>query len=245
VDCLNINIIGDSSLNMPVKREFDFYMPSLVNFKHIEEQKGLDMEPFKMPLFSKNFAKKTVVLKKYRFITDFLNSNSKGGKALDFGTGFGAFLPILSNNYDEVTAVDAYDDQIQAAKDLVEYFKLENVKVKKVPKENGLLSFRDSEFDLILATDVLEHNRNYESIVLELKRILKSGGVIVISLPREHLLYRMFARKEVERDEERGHVYHNSKGADKMENFVAGNFKMLRFVNVYSFIHVMIMVKPL
>ena len=245
MDCLNINIIGDSSLNMPVKREFDFYMPFFLDFRRIEEQKELDMEPFRMPLFSKNFAKKIVVLKKYRFITDFLNSNSKGGKALDFGTGFGAFLPVLSNNYDEVTAVDAYDDQIKAAKDLVDYLALKNVNVKKVSKENGLSSFPDSEFDLILATDVLEHNRNYESIVLELRRILKPGGLIVVSLPREHLLYRMFARREVEHDEERGHVYHNSKGADKVEKFVAGNFKMLKFVNVYGFIHVMIMVKPL
>jgi len=230
---------------MSVKREFDFYMPRFVDFRRIEEQNGLDMEPFRMPLFSKNFAKKIVVLKKYRFITDFLNSNSKGGKALDFGTGFGAFLPVLSDNYDEVTAIDAYDDQIKAAKDLVDYLALRNVNVKKVPKENGLLSFRDSEFDLILATDVLEHNRNYESIVFELKKILKPGGVIVVSLPREHLLYRMFARKEVERDEDRGHVYHNSKGADKVEKFIAGNFKMLKHVNVYGFIHIMILVKPL
>lgn len=230
---------------MHEKKDFDFYMPYFLNFRNIEEQKGLDMEPFKMPLFSKNFAKKMVVLKKYRFITDFLNSNSKGGKALDFGTGFGAFLPVLSNNYYEVIAVDAYDDQIKAAKDLIEYFNLNNVKVEKVPKENGLLSFHDSEFDLILATDVLEHIRNYENVVLELKRILKPGGLIIVSLPREHFLYRMFARKEVENDEERGHVYHNSKGADKLENYVASNFKLFKRVNVYGFIHIMILVKPL
>jgi len=55
----------------------------------------------------------------------------------------------------------------------------------------------------------------------------------------------MFACREVEDDEERGHVYHNSKEADKVEKFILDNFRLLKLINVYGFIHVMILVKPM
>lgn len=45
-----------------------------------------------------------------------------------------------------------------------------------------------------------------------MERVLKHEGLLVVSLLVEHLLYRIFARRDVENDKERGHVYHPSKG---------------------------------
>ena len=214
-------------------------MPLYNKFRKIESHKGIDMEPFAMPLFSLNPAKRYVVLNKYKKITKYLFENPSGHEALDFGTGFGAFIPILSRKFDNVIAVDAFDDQVTAARDLVAFMKLPNVRVDKVKRDGGLSYFDDGKFDTIMATDVLEHNLNYKDIVMELKRVLKPGGTLIVSLPREHLIYRLFARREVEHNEERGHVYHSSKGADLVEQFIANQFKVIERVNVFTFLHIM------
>ncbi|MEM3873050.1 MAG: class I SAM-dependent methyltransferase [Nitrososphaeria archaeon] len=223
------------------KIEFDNLLRNYVDFRKVEESKGIDLEPFMMPLFSKNFAKKFVVIKKYRYISDFLQKHCTGGKALDFGTGFGAFLPILSKTHDEVVAVDAFLDQIIVAKDLVDYMRLNNVKVMQVPKENGLEIFPASEFNTILAADVLEHNLNYKQIVDEMVRILKPNGIVVVSLPTEHPIYRLFARKEVEKDEMRGHVYHSYKGFLEVKKYIDNKFKLLEEKDILTFIHIEIL----
>ncbi len=223
--------------------DFKTFMPIYNKFRKTENDKGIDMEPFAMPLFSLNLAKRYVVLNKYRTITKYLFENQLGHMALDFGTGFGAFLPILSRTYNNVVAVDAFDDQVTVARDLVAFMKLSNVRVDKVRKDTGLSQFNDSEFDTILATDVLEHNSNYKDIVVELNRVLKPGGTLIVSLPREHFLYRLFARREVEHNEERGHVYHSSKGADIVEEFIAKQFKVIERVNVFTFLHIMFLRK--
>ncbi|WP_188681466.1 class I SAM-dependent methyltransferase [Thermogymnomonas acidicola] len=224
-------------LSRQEKKQFNRYMSQFENFRRVELKNGVDPEPFRMPLFSKNFAKRVGVLSKYRHITQYLKVNSKRGKALDFGTGFGAFLPVLSELNDEVIAVDAFDDQLRAAKDLCLYMGLKNVTVLKVARINGLSGFEDSTFDTILATDVLEHNLNYKDIVVKLKRVLKTGGPLIVSLPREHLLYRIFARREVEHDRERGHVYHSSKGADEVELFLLKHFDLELKESAHTFIH--------
>ena len=198
-------------------KNFDSFMPFYKEFRRTEKDKGVDMEPLAMPLFSSNPAKRYVVLAKYRVITKYINENTSGHASLDFGTGFGAFLPVLSSRFNDVIAVDAFYDQVTVARDLVTFMKLPNVRVEKVRKDAGMAHFDDSKFDAILATDVLEHNLNCKDIVMELKRVLKLGGSLIVSLPREHFIYRLFARREVEHNEERRHVYHSSRGADQIE----------------------------
>ena len=230
-------------LSNPERRPFDKYLPQFMNFRKAELNDGVDPEPFRMPLFSKNLPKRIVVLSKYRHITRYLKENSKRGNALDFGTGFGAFLPVLSEVNEEVIAVDAFDDQIKTAKDLCLFMNLKNVIVLKVARINGLSEFNDSAFDTVLATDVLEHNINYKNIVIELKRVLKTQGLLIVSLPREHLLYRIFARREVEHNKERGHVYHSSKGEDEVELFLLKHFDLVLKESAYSFIHTLYLIK--
>ncbi|MGC8622069.1 MAG: class I SAM-dependent methyltransferase [Caldisphaera sp.] len=218
--------------------EFKSFIPEFKMVRNSEILRSGNKEPFNMPLFSLNLFKKYIVLQKYKFITKELQRGGRKRKTLDFGTGFGAMLPISSSISEEVIAVDAYDDQIRAANALVNFLKLDNVKVIKVEKENGLSRFKDQEFDLILALDVLEHNVNYKSIILGLKRVLKPEGLIIVSLPSENFIYRLFARREVEKDAERGHVYHSKKGFLDVSNFININLKLVKSKNIYGFIYI-------
>jgi 2-polyprenyl-3-methyl-5-hydroxy-6-metoxy-1,4-benzoquinol methylase len=46
------------------------------------------------------------------------------------------------------------------------------------------LPFRDSAFDVVICSEVLEHIRDNKSAVAELVRVLKPGGDLVVTVPR-------------------------------------------------------------
>jgi 2-polyprenyl-3-methyl-5-hydroxy-6-metoxy-1,4-benzoquinol methylase len=49
------------------------------------------------------------------------------------------------------------------------------------------LSFQSGFFDVILATEVLEHIIEYEKTIAELTRVLNKGGVLIVTFPNEFL----------------------------------------------------------
>lgn len=46
------------------------------------------------------------------------------------------------------------------------------------------LPFADNSFDKIVCSEVLEHIENYSGVLSEIYRVLKSGGVLAVSVPR-------------------------------------------------------------
>ncbi|TFF89813.1 MAG: SAM-dependent methyltransferase, partial [Promethearchaeota archaeon] len=51
------------------------------------------------------------------------------------------------------------------------------------------LPFRNQSFDLISALDVLEHIKNDEKAISEMSRILKLGGIVVLTVPHRMKYY--------------------------------------------------------
>ncbi|QRF75032.1 hypothetical protein Thermo_00525 [Thermoplasmatales archaeon] len=175
---------------------FDTFMPIYKKDRKAEKSKDADIESFAMP-FSSNSAKRYCVFAKYRAITKFMLKKRPGNVAFDFGPSFGAFLPRLFSRFNDVIAVDTFDIQVIAARELVTFMELPKIKVEKVRKDKGLLHFDDGKFDIKLAADAMEHNPNYKDIAMELKMVLRLGGSLIVSLPMEHLLYRLFAGRRV------------------------------------------------
>lgn len=60
--------------------------------------------------------------------------------------------------------------------------------VKHVNFDSGQIEF-DQLFDIVIATEVLEHLKNPEAMIRQIKELLKPGGVVLISLPNENTLY--------------------------------------------------------
>jgi len=68
----------------------------------------------------------------------------------------------------------------------IDFKKTEITKPDKIINLNSLpLPFQNNEFDLIQCTEVLEHVLYPESVLKELKRILKKKGKLIISMPNE------------------------------------------------------------
>jgi SAM-dependent methyltransferase len=73
----------------------------------------------------------------------------------------------------------------------------------------GRLPFRDGEFDLVIATDLLEHLEDDAAAVHELARVVRPGGWVIVSAPAmRHLWsghdvalghYRRYSRAELRR----------------------------------------------
>jgi SAM-dependent methyltransferase len=101
---------------------------------------------------------------------------STGARSLDVGTGTGANLRLLQElGFRNVTGLDASEDAIRfcAAKGLP-------------PVRRGditALPFADSSFDLILATDVIEHVDDDGTALRELRRALAPNGTLLLTVP--------------------------------------------------------------
>ena len=52
------------------------------------------------------------------------------------------------------------------------------------------LPFADSTFDVVLCTEVLEHTVAPEKVILELMRVARPGGRVVVSIPNEAMIDR-------------------------------------------------------
>ncbi|GEM_PF-5775857 len=98
-------------------------------------------------------------------------------KILDFGTGIGANLKTLKTlGFKNIHAADISPLAVKIIHKKFPDIKIKLLKEIKLPYSNNC-------FDLILATEVLEHIFAFTKTLKELDRILKKGGLLVISTP--------------------------------------------------------------
>jgi len=105
-----------------------------------------------------------------REIFSFLESNSNflSGKLLDFGCGSKPYEKLFknSNNY---VGVEVSGNKENLKSDI--YY-------------TGIaLPFADNTFDSILCTEVLEHVEQLDDVMIELYRVLKPGGRMIVTSP--------------------------------------------------------------
>jgi ubiquinone/menaquinone biosynthesis C-methylase UbiE len=101
-----------------------------------------------------------------------------GGKVLDIATGRGEFIGFLSQSlkdYDSFTGVDNCDSVFSQT--LVKEDELP-VSYKKMNAEK--LEFDNEAFDTVALANSLHHLENLDSVFLEIKRVLKPGGNLII-----------------------------------------------------------------
>ncbi len=112
-------------------------------------------------------------------------SNCQPKRILDFGGGSGAFLKGLCQTFPE-SQIDVIDlDPADAAK-VKAHYGLDSVSIYQANIETWV---PDEKYELIIATDVLEHFRDLEIPLKAIKSYLKPNGLLAISVPTENLLY--------------------------------------------------------
>lgn len=115
------------------------------------------------------------------FIKRELKDLPKNSKVLEAGCGFGHWVFWLAKQGYKVTGVDLAQKAINTAK---RYAKKNNeVNCQFIEADIRQLPIKDNYFDYIFSFGVIEHFRQPEFILRELKRVLKPGGKIFLSVP--------------------------------------------------------------
>lgn len=99
-------------------------------------------------------------------------TRSPSPTVLDIGAGHGALTQKLLQAGYRVAACDLYP----------ELFALGGVECRKVDA-NGCLPYEDASFDVVVAIELMEHIERHESFFLEVARVLRPGGKLLISTP--------------------------------------------------------------
>ena len=104
--------------------------------------------------------------------------NESGGKILDVATGQGGFVEYLTTlfrDFDSILGIDPAADRIeQAAAKLAK----ENIQFAVMDGEH--LALEDDSFDTVCISNSLHHLAKVDTVLNEMKRILKPGGRMIV-----------------------------------------------------------------
>ncbi len=108
-------------------------------------------------------------------------------RVLDLGCGSGRHTVYLVKNGFEVYGIDVAPIGIKMAKDWLGKEKLKaNFKIGNIYKK---LPYKDNFFDAVVSTQTIHHERieNIRKAIKEVERILRSGGLIFMSVRKRKL----------------------------------------------------------
>jgi SAM-dependent methyltransferase len=106
-------------------------------------------------------------------------------RVLDVGCGEGHFAAVLSRHGADPVAVDVAEEPLRRARQREPQLDF------RLVDPQGPLPLEDSSFDLIWAGEVIEHVADTAGWLSELRRVLRSGGLLVITTPDHGLLRRL------------------------------------------------------
>ena len=93
---------------------------------------------------------------------------------LDIGAGTGRLVALFTQEFQTTTSVCDYTDQLM---------RIPGQKVDIANLNDQRLPYPDASFDVVTATEVVEHLEHYRETLREIFRVLKPGGVAILSTP--------------------------------------------------------------
>lgn len=110
----------------------------------------------------------------------YLKHITDGQKILDVGCSNGGLLKYLSDHFpfSSLYAVDVGSFFVENAQRLVPRATCITAVVEELP-------FPDENFDVVIAGEVLEHVLDIEAALKQVVRVLKTGGVLLATTPRD------------------------------------------------------------
>ncbi|MDO8451758.1 MAG: class I SAM-dependent methyltransferase [bacterium] len=145
-----------------INRRIDKASQNFYNQQYIQSYKAREYE------LKRRFRRHLTIIERYK----------RGGKLLDIGCGLGYFIATAekSDNFRwNVAGLECNKKLIESASSKVRRF-----------IRSGLMSdlpFKNDTFDCVTCFDVLEHDFRLHRNLLEIKRVMKKNGILVIQAP--------------------------------------------------------------
>lgn len=114
-----------------------------------------------------------------------------GLKILDIGCGGGLISMPLAQMGADVTAIDANESNIKAAGDYAKDNQID-IQLQHITAEE-LLPKANQSFDVVVSLEVIEHVANPKDFIQNLTKLVKPGGMVVISTINRTLKSYVFA----------------------------------------------------
>jgi ubiquinone/menaquinone biosynthesis C-methylase UbiE len=108
--------------------------------------------------------------------------------ALDAGCGNGRDVSLILGSSARLIGMDFSSDMVRNAKQKIDALGVKE-RVDLIVGDVTHLPFRDSTFDLVSCSEVLEHVPFWKVSFLEFKRILKFHGTLIVSTPNKLSMY--------------------------------------------------------
>lgn len=112
----------------------------------------------------------------------------QGARILDAacGVGYGAYYLATNSNCEAVTAVEVSDEALEWAK---EHFASDKITfVQADLTEDFTVKLPSDQYDLITCFETLEHLKDDRFFLTQVRRLLKPGGLLLLSVPNEDLV---------------------------------------------------------
>lgn len=144
---------------------------------------------------------------------------------LDVGSASGYMISRVAKRYPDVRfyAIDAYAEAIEFAKKQYPHISFIKAEAEKLP-------FKNNQFDLILYYETIEHVRDPKKSMLEIKRVLKKSGKLILAMDSGSFIFRVvwfFWEKTYGRIWQKAHLnpYHHS---DLEDLVMKSGFKVIK-----------------
>ena len=147
----------------PQEFEINSYYDSENYLSHSSQKRGV------IPYFY-NLIKNISIKKKFNLI----NNLSSGNSILDIGSGSGEFLNYFNKKHWQTLGIEPNEYARNYAKST---YSLD------IQDETHLPNIKDNSFDIISMWHVLEHIPYLNERIIQVKRILKDNGIIIIAIP--------------------------------------------------------------
>ena len=156
-------------------------------------------------------------------ILNLLADVDKTAAILDVGCSAGALIQYLhTKNFDHIYGIDASETAINLChqKIIGNIFRMDARKLK----------WEDKKFDVIIASDVLEHIDEDQTALREWNRVLKTGGILIVFVPAFQFLWSSHDKIN--------HHYRRYTKSALVKKLADSNFKICRssYWNMFLFI---------
>lgn len=128
--------------------------------------------------------RKSIEERRNRFIAELIDAPA-GKRVLDAGAGSGLLSGMLARRGCDVVAIDLGFDSIQRAGHRLSSL---GITAFFVLGDLYRLPFADASFDAAVASEVIEHLETPSNALAEFFRVIKPGGVLVISTPYREII---------------------------------------------------------
>ena len=140
----------------------------------------------KVPLHPKHLIRSNIWFAKFLKESDFV---------LDLGCNSGQASLRIASQVKKVIGLDINSNLIGIAKEQALIKKIKNVNFL-VGDANDKLQFKDNSFDKVICSDVLEHLYNRDLALAEIKRVLRTKGLLFLVTDNPHTSWKRLQKSQ-------------------------------------------------